>query len=80
MRYMKAKNLTIRLTDVERRTLDHKAGQLGTGPSTLGRAYVRRGLGLDADPRDTPPDAPDHGEAIEDHERRLSRLEEMAGL
>jgi hypothetical protein len=62
-------NLVVRITDPEMAALEAAASRAGQSKSD----YVRDALAL----RES---GPVHAELLEDHERRLSRLEEMAGL
>jgi hypothetical protein len=67
--------MSLRLSEAERGRLVHEAEQNGVGVSTVVRQIIRQYFGL------TPAPVGDviH-DAVDDHERRLSRLEEMAGL
>lgn len=67
------RHLTVRLPDEEAAELDAAARRAGQSRTDVVRAALRAHLGLN-DP------TADHGDQLEAHERRLSRLEELAGL
>lgn len=76
---MRGARISTRLTAEEYRELREKAAQTGIGPSTFARLLIQRGLG--AGPTDVGRGSDDElAEAIERLDRRLGRLEEMAGL
>jgi hypothetical protein len=66
--------LSIRLSDAERRRLDSDAERAGVKPSTYVRQLIAGTQAVADATGPTPYDT------LDDHERRLSRLEEMAGL
>lgn len=61
--------ITVRVTDAEKAGIEARAGRADLDVS----AFVRRALDLERD-------APDLTARLEDHEHRLARLEEIAGL
>jgi hypothetical protein len=67
--------LSLRLSEGERGRLEREAGEKGVGVSTVVRMLIRQHYGIASAPV-----SDGTFESIEDHERRLSRLEEMAGL
>jgi Arc/MetJ-type ribon-helix-helix transcriptional regulator len=60
-------NLVVRITEQEMAALEAAASRAGQSRSD----YVREALAL----RES---GPDHGAALEDHEKRLSALEQLA--
>lgn len=70
-----ANPISIRLSDVERRALDREAELRGVPISKIVRGALRAHLGLDEDVAATAQD-----ERLDDLEKRLGRLEGMAGL
>lgn len=72
-------NLSIRLTAPERRALDADASRHDVGPSTRAKQVIREHLGMGG-LTTVGIEAPDYGDQIDLLDRRLARLEEMAGI
>lgn len=81
MQCMATGNLSVRLTESERRALDHAARQHDVGPSTWAKFIIRQHLGMGQGATSGVAETtPDYGGQIEELDRRLVRVEEIAGL
>lgn len=69
----RAKVLSVRLTADEFAALAARAHDLGVGPSTLARTFIRHGLGAATTPLTAPPSPTTAGQADSPLEARLAR-------